>query len=176
MWRGDRNDVKSSRCGGLQKKCHNVHSVYMSPWEPKRISQLPYTDRTSSFWDGKVAPNMIITNSQLLAEAMIELEEFLLGTHVPLKRVRNPAVKLTSDALFKERPKKLRVETRYSHKIWFLMEIDVIKKHFMSSRDTLRDFPRFTPPSFRLGVSQQAKWALPKGVILVDSEPNILTT
>ena len=60
---------------------------------------------------------MIITNSRLLAEAMTELQEFLLGTRVPLKRVRNAVIELTSDALFKDMLKKSRLETQYSHKI-----------------------------------------------------------
>ncbi|KAJ8422132.1 hypothetical protein Cgig2_024219 [Carnegiea gigantea] len=35
---------------------------------------------------------------------------------------------------------------------------------------------KFTPPNFSLGVSQEATEALPKGVVLVDSEPDVLIT
>ncbi|KAJ8423852.1 hypothetical protein Cgig2_024098 [Carnegiea gigantea] len=57
----------------------------------------------------------------------------------------------------------------------FLMEIDAIEKHFVGSRDMVDDFPKFTPPSFTLGVSQEEKETLPEGVVIADSKPDILT-
>ena len=53
------------------------------------------------------------------------------------------------------------------------MEIDAIEKHFVGSRDSMHDLPKFTPPNFTHGVSQEEKEALPKGVVIVDSEPDI---
>ncbi|KAJ8447054.1 hypothetical protein Cgig2_025431 [Carnegiea gigantea] len=85
----------------------------------------------SSFQRGQAATNMIITNSRLLAEAMTELEELLFNARIPLKIVRKEAAKSTSNALIRGMPKKSKRS---------LMEIDVIEKHFVSSRDMLRDF------------------------------------
>ena len=55
------------------------------------------------------------------------------------------------------------------------MEIDAIEKHFVRPRDMVHDYPKFTPPSFTLGVSQVEKEALSKKVVIIDSEPNIPT-
>ncbi|KAJ8421869.1 LOW QUALITY PROTEIN: hypothetical protein Cgig2_016479 [Carnegiea gigantea] len=48
-----------------------------------------------------------------------------------------------------------KVKTLYQD--GFLMEIDVIEKHFVGSRDTVHGFPQFTPPHFNLGLSQEEK-------------------
>ncbi|KAJ8430357.1 hypothetical protein Cgig2_020427 [Carnegiea gigantea] len=104
--------------------------------------------RVSKVKDSKAADDMIITNRRLLVEVMIELEELLPNARVPLKRVRKTAMEATSDAIIIDTPKKSK----------------------------MYDLPQFTPPSFNLGVSQEEKQALPKGVVLVDLELDILTT
>ncbi|KAJ8424231.1 hypothetical protein Cgig2_007457 [Carnegiea gigantea] len=110
------------------------------------------------FRDGKMATNLIITNNPLLAEVTTELEELLPSARAPLKMVRKVAMESISDALIGDMPKKSKSRA----------PIDAIAKHFVCSRDTVRNFSQFTPPNFSLGISQGKKQALPKGVILVD--------
>ncbi|KAJ8442715.1 LOW QUALITY PROTEIN: hypothetical protein Cgig2_011635 [Carnegiea gigantea] len=63
------------------------------------------------FRDGSAAIDLIITSSRWLAEIMTELEELIPRACSPLKRVRNVAVELVSNALINDRPKGLRSRT-----------------------------------------------------------------
>ncbi|KAJ8424379.1 hypothetical protein Cgig2_033996 [Carnegiea gigantea] len=101
--------------------------------------------------DGKMTSNIIITSSWLLEKVMIELEELLLGGHVPLKRVRKAVVELTSDALITDTTKKSKNRTPV------LLQDSYESEGFIM-------------------VSQEEKQALPKGVVLVNSKPNIPIT
>ncbi|KAJ8427652.1 LOW QUALITY PROTEIN: hypothetical protein Cgig2_010665 [Carnegiea gigantea] len=119
------------------------------------------------FRDGR---NQFDNNSnRLLAEVITKLEELIPRARTPLKRIRKVAAKLTSDALISKRPNKsnsrilVLLQDSYESE-GFLMDIE---KHFVGSRAT------FTPPSFSLGVSHEEKEALPKGVVIVDLEPDI---
>ncbi|KAJ8438218.1 hypothetical protein Cgig2_011580 [Carnegiea gigantea] len=92
--------------------------------------------------DGKVATDLIITNSHLLVEVMTKLEELFPSAHIPLKGVRKVAAESMSNALIRDTHKKSKSKTpvllqdSYESK-GFLMEIDVIRKHFVGSRDML---------------------------------------
>ena len=86
-----------------------------------------------------------------------------------------------SDALNSDMPKKLKSRTPSTlanlyEWTGFLMEIDAIEKHFVSSLDRVHKFLQFTAPSFSLGVSQEQNQAMPKRVNLIGSETDILTT
>ncbi|KAJ8439837.1 hypothetical protein Cgig2_022999 [Carnegiea gigantea] len=63
------------------------------------------------FWDDKVATDLIINNSRLLAEVMAKLAELLPGTCAPLKRVRKIAAKSRNDALIRHMLKKSKSRT-----------------------------------------------------------------
>ncbi|KAJ8430873.1 hypothetical protein Cgig2_011336 [Carnegiea gigantea] len=144
--------------------------------EAKAKDETGVLELKAPFHDGKVATNLIISNSRLPVEVIIKLEEFIHGARAPLKRVRKVAVQLTSDALIGDMTNKLKsrswVVSQDSYESeGVLMEIDAIEKHFMGSQDTVHDFLKFTPPSFTPGEKE----ALPKGVVIADSEPNILT-
>ena len=54
------------------------------------------------------------------------------------------------------------------------MEINTAEKHFGGSGDMVHDFPQFAICDFSLGLSQEQKQALPEGVVIVDSQPDIL--
>ena len=90
-------------------------------------------------------------------------------------------MELMSNMLIQDVPKKsnsitiLLSQYSYESEEFLTMEIDMIEKHFMGSQYTVHDFSHFKSPSFSLGVSQEKKQVLPKGVILVDLEPNIST-
>jgi len=58
--------------------------------------------------DGKVRTDVTVTNSQLLAEVMIQLEELLPSARIPLKKVRKAVAELTSDVLIRDTPNKLK--------------------------------------------------------------------
>ncbi|KAJ8426178.1 hypothetical protein Cgig2_017106 [Carnegiea gigantea] len=81
---------------------------------------------------------------------MIALEDVIPGARSPLKRLRNVVAELMG------------------------MQIDEIEKNYKSSRDKVLDFLQFDVPSFGLGVSQEEKEALPKGVVVVNSQANSL--
>ncbi|KAJ8439006.1 hypothetical protein Cgig2_013002 [Carnegiea gigantea] len=104
----------------------------------------------------------------------IQMKELIPGVCTLLKRVGKVAVESTTDALISDRPKKSKsgtpVVSQDSYELeGSLIKINSIEKHFVVSRDTVHDFSQFTPPSFSLGVSQEEKEALPKGVVIVDS-------
>ncbi|KAJ8430652.1 hypothetical protein Cgig2_000643 [Carnegiea gigantea] len=134
--------------------------------------------KSGSFHDGKAAADSIITNSRLLTEVIIELEEFIPRARTPLKRVRKVAAESMSDALISDRTNKSRSRSpvlsqdSYESKGFFI-EIDAIGKHFVGSQDTMHDFLKFTSPNLILRVSQNKKEALPKGVVILDSKADI---
>ncbi|KAJ8449206.1 hypothetical protein Cgig2_021670 [Carnegiea gigantea] len=131
-------------------------------YEDEHRNESVEAEAKALFRDDKATTDFIIINSRLLAEVMTNLEELLPSTRTPPKRVRNVAVESMSDALIRDTPKKSKVEPGFSRKT--------------SSRGMVCDFPQFTPPNFNFRVSQEDKQALPKRVVLLDSEPDILTT
>ncbi|KAJ8437685.1 hypothetical protein Cgig2_028623 [Carnegiea gigantea] len=123
------------------------------------------------FWDGWAATNLIITRSRRLTKVITNLEELIHGARSALKRVRKVVAESVSDALIRDMPKRsnsrMLVLSQDSYESeGFLMQIDIIEKHFAGSRD------KFAIPSFSLRVSQEAKESLPEGVVTVDSQPN----
>ncbi|KAJ8435775.1 hypothetical protein Cgig2_019194 [Carnegiea gigantea] len=104
---------------------------------------------TDSFW-GRSIDNRFDNNEQSTAGGSYDRIGGI-GASTSLKRVRKTTAELTSDALIRVMPKKSKSRTPILSQDLYeseglLMEIDVIEKHF----------------------------ALPKGVVLVDSEPNIV--
>ncbi|KAJ8436152.1 hypothetical protein Cgig2_029764 [Carnegiea gigantea] len=90
----------------------------------------------------QVATDLIISDSRLLEEIMIELEELIPGACSPLKKVRNVAAESVSDALIGGRLRRSRRKTSVLSQDsfesdGFLMQIDEIEKNHMSSRDKI---------------------------------------
>ncbi|KAJ8426722.1 LOW QUALITY PROTEIN: hypothetical protein Cgig2_004221 [Carnegiea gigantea] len=115
--------------------------------------------------DGRAAIDLIITSSRRLAEVITELEEFIPRARSPLKRVRKVAMESMSDARIRDTPNTSKR---------FLIQINAIGMHFKGYQDKVHDFPQFTISSFSLRVSQEEKESLPKGVIIVDLQPDYL--
>ncbi|KAJ8422894.1 hypothetical protein Cgig2_025985 [Carnegiea gigantea] len=95
---------------------------------------------------------------------MTELEELIPEARSPVKRITNVAVESGSDALISDRPKRsksraLVLSQDSFESDEFLMDIDEIEKR---------------APEISLGVSQEEKKVLPKGVLVVDSQPDSL--
>ncbi|KAJ8421008.1 hypothetical protein Cgig2_028062 [Carnegiea gigantea] len=92
------------------------------------------------------------------AKGEYQIAELHPSTHASLKRIRKVVGKSMSDALIRDAAKKSKsrilvlLQDLYESE-WFLMELDMIEKHFMGSRDV----------------------ALPNGVVCFDSEPDIPT-
>ncbi|KAJ8424453.1 hypothetical protein Cgig2_024991 [Carnegiea gigantea] len=81
-------------------------------------------------------------------------------THVPYSREQiKVAAESTSNVFIKDMPKNSK--NSYESE-GFLMVNHAIEKYFLSSRDTVCDFPQLTPHNFSLGVSQVEKQTLPK--------------
>ncbi|KAJ8423197.1 LOW QUALITY PROTEIN: hypothetical protein Cgig2_019239 [Carnegiea gigantea] len=92
-------------------------------------------------------------------KVMTKLEEFLPSTCTLLKRVRKEVTESMSHVLIRATPKKSKSRSSVLLQDWYESEglfgkIDMIEKHFVGSLDT----------------------SLPNGVVLVYSEPDILTT
>ena len=84
-----------------------------------------------------------------------------------------------SDVIINDRPKRSGSRTPVLSKDsfesdGFLMQIDKIEKNYTGSRDKVHHFPQFDIPSFGLGVSQEEIEVMPKGVLVVDSQPDSL--
>ena len=84
---------------------------------------------------------------------MTKLEELIPAARSSVKRLRNAAAELVSDAFISDRPKTLRngtpvpsLESIESDE--FLMQIDEIEKNYMGSRDKMHPFPQFDISSF----------------------------
>ncbi|KAJ8425495.1 hypothetical protein Cgig2_028513 [Carnegiea gigantea] len=97
------------------------------------------------FQDSKVTTDKITTNSRLLAKVVIELEKFLPRARVPLKSVRKVVTKSISDTVIRDMPKKSKSRTPVlspdsCQAEGFLMEIDAIEKHFVSSQIRCTNF------------------------------------
>jgi len=110
---------------------------------------------------------------------MIELEELIPRARNALKRARNVAAESVSDTLISDSPKRSRsripVLSQDSFESdGFLIQIDEIEKNYTGARDEVHDFPQFDVPSFSLGVSQEEKKALPRGVVVVHTQPDSL--
>ncbi|KAJ8433392.1 hypothetical protein Cgig2_019182 [Carnegiea gigantea] len=97
MFKGWTNDERKSRDNTTvideeeevnQEECHN-----------KSIEAEAKVEDQTGVSKVKVATDLIITNSQLLADVMIELEELLPGARTRLKRVKKVVAESTSDAL-----------------------------------------------------------------------------
>ena len=78
-----------------------------------------------------------------------------------------------SDAVIEDTPQKSKsrnpVLSQDSHESeGLLMKIDVIGNHFLDCQYTVCDLQQLIPPTFTLGVSQEMKQAMPKGLVLVD--------
>ncbi|KAJ8421464.1 hypothetical protein Cgig2_022515 [Carnegiea gigantea] len=79
-----------------------------------------------------------------------------------LNRIRKIVVKSPSDVFIKGALKKSKSRTLvllpslYESEA-LLIEIDMIRKHFMSSWDMVSEFSQFTPPSFNFRASQEEK-------------------
>ncbi|KAJ8434371.1 hypothetical protein Cgig2_031617 [Carnegiea gigantea] len=110
---------------------------------------------------------------------MTELEELIPAARSPVKRLRNVVAESVSDALISDRPKRSRSRTSVPSQDsvesdGFLMQIDEIEKNYTGSQDKMHPFPQFGILSFSLGMSQEEKEVLPKGVLVVDSHPDSL--
>ncbi|KAJ8421086.1 LOW QUALITY PROTEIN: hypothetical protein Cgig2_010320 [Carnegiea gigantea] len=142
--------------------------------EGKAEDQTRISKVKALFRDGRTVIDLIITSSRWLAEVIIKLEELIPGARSSLKSIRKIAAESVSDALIRDTPKRSKSRTpvllqdSYESE-GFLMQIDAIEKHFAGSQDKVHDFPQFAIPSFNLGVSQEEKEPLPKGVVVVDS-------
>ena len=79
-----------------------------------------------------------------------------------LNRIRKVAVKSPSDVFIRDALKKSKSSTSlllpssYESEV-HLIEIDVIKKHFVSSSGMVSEFSQFNPPSFNFGAAQEEK-------------------
>ncbi|KAJ8423658.1 hypothetical protein Cgig2_006237 [Carnegiea gigantea] len=71
--------------------------------------------KAALFRDGRVVTDLIITNIRRLVEVIIELQDLIPGARPPLKRVRKVVAESMSDALIRDKPKRLKVEPWYSH-------------------------------------------------------------
>ncbi|KAJ8427847.1 LOW QUALITY PROTEIN: hypothetical protein Cgig2_008291 [Carnegiea gigantea] len=156
----------------LNMKLHNQRLSCIHYLTPKIIS----FDQ-ALLEDGKVS-NEIITNSRALAGVMTELEKLLPNSHALLKRARTTAIQTTSDALFahitllgnsKSTTPVLSPDS-YEPK-GFLLEVEAIKKQFLSAQKSKHDFPQFTLPSFSLCITQEENQPITTKIFIHEPEP-----
>ncbi|KAJ8420015.1 hypothetical protein Cgig2_020041 [Carnegiea gigantea] len=115
--------------------------------------------------DGRVATDLVITSSRRLAENRVG--------GVDSWSTQPTQEKSVSDALIRDTRKRSKSRTPVLSQDsfeseGFLMQINVIPKHFGGSRD------KFAIPSFSVSVSQEKKESLPEGAVIIDSQPDSL--